>query len=156
MNRASLFKEALTMRTIQRIGGVLAALAVLSSVLACGAMGKASARQKAVNDMKQLGMMYHNFHDAKARGPESAAEWNALVSDPEEKALVSAVAAGEYVIYWNVKFPTLTAGTQNTVLGYEKKVPTEGGTVLMADGSVQQMTAEDFAAAPKADKFTKK
>ena len=66
----------------------MAVLAVLSSVLACGAMGKAGARQKAVNDMKQLGMMYHNFHDAKARGPESAMEWNAAVSGAEEKALI--------------------------------------------------------------------
>ena len=38
----------------------------------------------------------------------------------------------------------------NTVLAYEKDVETKGGWVLMQDGSVKEMTPEQFKAAPKA------
>jgi hypothetical protein len=37
-----------------------------------------------------------------------------------------------------------------TVLAYEKKAPSEGGWVLMQDGTVKQITADEFKAAPKA------
>ena len=38
------------------------------------------------------------------------------------------------------------------VVAYEKQVPTDGGYVLLSAGSVKKMTAEEFAAAPKAGK----
>jgi hypothetical protein len=38
------------------------------------------------------------------------------------------------------------------VVAYEKKVPTEGGHVLLQDGTVKQMTAAEFQSAPKAKK----
>jgi hypothetical protein len=46
----------------------------------------------------------------------------------------------------------INAAGADKVLAYEKKVPTEGGAVLMQDGTVKQMTAEEFKAAPKATK----
>lgn len=144
------------MQTTQRIGATLAALAVLASILACGAFSGAAANQRVANDLKQLAIAYHNFHDSNRRGPESAAEWEKMAGSPDDKALIAAVAAGEYVFYWNVKITSLTAGATNTVLGYEKKVPTSGGLVLMADGTVKEMTAQEFASAPKADQSTKK
>jgi hypothetical protein len=44
----------------------------------------------------------------------------------------------------------MTAGTGNTVLGYEKDAPTKGGLVLMGDASVREMSADEFKNAPKA------
>jgi hypothetical protein len=144
------------MRTTRRIAGALAALAVLACMLACGAFSGSAANQRVANDLKQLAIAYHNFHDSHARGPASAAEWNKMAASPDDKALISAVAAGEYVFYWNVKFTALTAGTATTVLGYEKQVPTAGGLVVMADGAVVTLTPQEFASAPKAEQFTKK
>jgi hypothetical protein len=123
-------------------------------MLACGATGKirdAAARTKTVNDLKQLGMSYHNFHDSNARGPRDPQEWaNSPVISAEEKPLIAQTGpGGRFVIAWNVKFSQMTAGLSQTVLGYESHVPTAGGPVLMADGSVVMMTAADFAQAPK-------
>jgi prepilin-type processing-associated H-X9-DG protein len=44
----------------------------------------------------------------------------------------------------------MTQGTSNTILAHEANAQTNGGIVLMADGSVRQMTAAEFQAAPKA------
>ena len=39
-----------------------------------------------------------------------------------------------------------------TVLAYEKDAPTQGGVVLMADGTVKMMSAAEFQAAAKVQK----
>ena len=59
------------------------------------------------------------------------------------------VKEGEYVVVWGVG-RSAVPGTSGQVLAYEKKVPTEGGAVLLRDGTVKQMTAAEFNAAPKA------
>ena len=41
---------------------------------------------------------------------------------------------------------------RNTVLAYEKDVPTKGGYVLMGDATVKNMTADDFKKAIVAKK----
>ena len=42
------------------------------------------------------------------------------------------------------------AGSGSTVLAYEKDVPTKGGLVLYGDGFVDNVTAAEFQAKPKA------
>jgi len=43
-------------------------------------------------------------------------------------------------------------GNNEVVLAYEKKVPTEGGYVLMSAGTVMKMSAAEFTSAPKGKK----
>jgi hypothetical protein len=68
----------------------------------------------------------------------------------------AAVQSGQVVVQWGV--PMIleeggeTAGGTTDVVAYEKKVPTEGGQVLLHNGTVKEMTAAEFAAAPKAGK----
>jgi hypothetical protein len=52
-------------------------------------------------------------------------------------------------VFWNVEVTKLPAGSPNTVLGYERDVPTSGGVVLMADMSPRVMTAAQFNTATK-------
>jgi len=59
------------------------------------------------------------------------------------------VKDGEYVVAWGVG-RSASAGAGEQVLVYEKKTPTEGGAVLLRDGTVKQMTAAEFSAAPRA------
>lgn len=59
-----------------------------------------------------------------------------------------AVKSGEVIVVWGAPMPAEGGGTG--VIAYEKKAETEGGIVLLQNGELQEMTAEEFRAAPKA------
>jgi hypothetical protein len=59
------------------------------------------------------------------------------------------IKQGEILVAWGTGRSTVP-GAANQVLAYEKKAPNEGGAVLLRDGTVKIMTAEEFNAAPKA------
>lgn len=68
---------------------------------------------------------------------------------------MNALRKGDIVVVWGVKMIVEEGGSQGgttDVIAYEKKTPTEGGSVLLHDGSVKTMTADEFKAAPKAKK----
>ena len=78
------------------------------------------------------------------RKPEDFTDhWDSL------QAAFDRVKAGEIVVIWGVGRAT-GPGAGQQVLAYEKQAPTEGGAVLFRDGTVKQMTAAEFNAAPKA------
>lgn len=55
------------------------------------------------------------------------------------------VKEGKYVVVWGV-----SGKDSGTVLAYEKDAPTQGGMVLMADGTIKKMSADELkAATPK-------
>jgi hypothetical protein len=56
-----------------------------------------------------------------------------------------ALQSGQYVAVWGV-----TADDSRTVLAYQKDATKQGGAVLMADGSVKNMSADELQAALKA------
>ncbi len=111
------------------------------------------ARSQAIltNQMKQIVLAHFNFWDAnKGRAPTKPEDLAPFYeNDPQITALMK---DGTVVVYWGATLQKMTQGSSNTVLGYEKDVPTSGGLVMMGDGSVKKMTAEEFAKAPKAGK----
>ncbi|HTK78257.1 MAG TPA: hypothetical protein VL371_23550, partial [Gemmataceae bacterium] len=58
-----------------------------------------------------------------------------------------ALNSGKYVGVWGV-----SGKDSSTVLAYAKDAPAQGGAVLMADGSVKNMSAEEAQAAIKPTK----
>jgi hypothetical protein len=76
-------------------------------------------------------------------GPADLAAWEGPYPS------VTAGLSGQQIVYrWGA---ALTPGANgNTVIAHEKKVPSEGGLVLMQDGTIKEMTAEEFKSAPKA------
>jgi hypothetical protein len=120
--------------------------ALFALVLAAGCQGD----QKKVNDLKMIGVAYHNFCDTFKRGPADEKE---LAPYYENDARLSeALRSGRYVFLWGVSVEDIQAdaGTTATVLAYEADAPAKGGHVLMADASVRSMTPQEFQAAPKA------
>jgi hypothetical protein len=116
-------------------------------------MRMAGMNQKTANDLKQLGLTYHQFHDAQGKGPANSdefAQW-ASTNMPERVALIQQTGpGGKYVLFYGQRIPAdFPSGTSNTVLGHEAQVPASGGIVLMADTSTRQMSAAEFAAAVK-------
>jgi hypothetical protein len=69
--------------------------------------------------------------------------------DPLYPTACVGLVRGEIAYQWGVG---LNPAGKEKVLAYEKKAATDGGAVLMQDGTVKQMTAEEFKAAPKASK----
>ncbi|MBP3954019.1 hypothetical protein J8F10_01735 [Gemmata sp. G18] len=63
-----------------------------------------------------------------------------------------AVQSGEVVVVWGAKIggEGEAASGPAHVIAYEKKTPTEGGWVLFQNATTKQMSAGDFASAPKA------
>jgi hypothetical protein len=59
----------------------------------------------------------------------------------------NALKDGRYVAVWG-----LNTKDGGTVLAYPKDAPTQGGAVLMADGSVKNMSADELQAALKTKK----
>jgi predicted Zn finger-like uncharacterized protein len=109
----------------------------------------AADKKKAANDLKELALAYLTFLDSNQGKPPANLEELSRFFSKDGKVL-QAMKEGKYVFLYGVGLQAMTAGTSNTILAYEKDVPTGGGQVVMADGSVKDMTAQEFQAAPKA------
>lgn len=62
--------------------------------------------------------------------------------------VLQAIKEGKYIVLWNAS----QNSPSNTVIAYEKDVPTQGGMAAMLDGSVTRMSPQEFQSAPKAGK----
>jgi hypothetical protein len=83
--------------------------------------------------------------DDNKKAPSNKNEFLAL----EAMAPMSgpAITNGSFIVIWGQGL-----GTTKDIIAYEKKVETEGGYVLLQDGTVKKMTADEFKSAPKAAK----
>ncbi len=88
-----------------------------------------------VNDLKQVGVGYHNFHDANRQGPAGWDEFMEFARGTNEPVeAYERVRAAGYELKWGVKFQDVTEGLGNSVLAQRPG----GGPTLMMDGSVRQ------------------
>jgi hypothetical protein len=113
----------------------------------CGA----GARVKTTNELKAIGLAYHNFNDSQNKGPARAEDLEPFLKDWPEA--YQHVKDGTYVFFWNVSIPDMVkgGGSHQYVLAYPKDAPDKGGPVLFGDASVTQMTANEVKNAKKAD-----
>jgi hypothetical protein len=122
-----------------------AALLGLVVILTTGC-GKAPPTEAYVPDqsgvLAEVWDMYKSHVAARKRPPAKIDDLN-----PYEPAAIhgyGALNTGEVVLAYGGK------PTPPQVLAYPKSVPQAGGPVLLADGSVKDMTATEFHSAPKA------
>jgi hypothetical protein len=101
-----------------------------------------------MEELKQIGLIYQQFL-LDGKGPAKLEDLNLKRDAPK---LHEAIEEKRLILYWNVSLNNAPEGTSNTVLGYSAEVPTKGGPVLMLDGTVKKMTADEFAKAAKAGK----
>jgi hypothetical protein len=120
----------------------------LVSVVLAGCVGEvfqqaqtAAKRKQVFDELKQLGLARFNFHDRQNRFPNS---WEELQSAGASPALRQALEAEGYTLVFGMKLAEMTGGTSNFIHAYPRDAATSGGLVGMADGSVKQVTAEEF------------
>jgi hypothetical protein len=139
-----------------RLQARLTPRAALCGVLAflltgCGGTSNPTGAGSFVDEpgLSELSSIFRSFNKMKQRSPKSLKEIASM-----EQGYPTAIAqlkSGDLVVEWGA--PMLKEGEgSGAVLGYYKAVPEQGGSVLMQDGKIQKMTADEFKAAPKASK----
>ena len=92
--------------------------------------------------IQELSVLLKSLADAKKKPPAKAADLAPY--EAEYLTATLGIQQGRIVYAWG---SGLTGG--GTVIAYDAKAATDGGSVLLQDGTVKQMTAAEFAAAPK-------
>jgi hypothetical protein len=125
-------------------------LAALLAACGCGRGGQRGSAatgptpQDAAEDVARL---LKEFAEEQKRAPAGLGEVAHL--DAAHPVGYPALARGEYLLYWKVPLSTGPEAAR-TVLAYHKDVPAQGGPVVMLDGTVKQMSADEFRSAPRA------
>jgi hypothetical protein len=86
---------------------------------------------------------------AAGRAPTKVADLNThQATFPRAHA---AIKSGTVVVLWGAPLKGEGEGaSSDPVVAYEQSVPTDGGYVLLAGGTVKKMSAGEFQSAPKA------
>jgi hypothetical protein len=100
--------------------------------------------QRAMNDLKQLALAYHNYNDAFNKAPEKPEDLGPFVEN--DQRLLGLLKNKDLVFNFGFSLKQIsnTTGTANTVLAYEKDAGTKPAFVAFFDGSVKKLAPEDF------------
>ncbi len=96
--------------------------------------------------LEELGLVIRAASDQKQKPPAKLADLDKY--EPIAQAGVTGVAQNKIVYLWGAGYKPGGTG----IVAYETAAETNGGWVLLEDGSVKEMSASEFASAPKAGK----
>jgi hypothetical protein len=124
-------------------------LLVLATLLAPGCRpGKSGAEAfRHGMELREIWFMYRGDKRNQGRVPKALGDFQQY--QVLHSAGYQSLKRGECVVVYGVDLRQLPDPGQK-VLAYVKDVPQKGGEVIMADGTVKAMSAEEFKAAPKA------
>jgi len=110
----------------------------------CGAVTqarKAADRQQQANNLKQVGMAYHRFHDKHRRGPDN---WEELQSEAMGSPAIQVIRNAGYEVFFGIAFKDINIGTSNCIMAHKPADVATGGDVLTMDGAVMPMSADEL------------
>lgn len=102
--------------------------------------------------LREVSQVLREYQLFNKQPPKSAKDLQAAAgSSPGGFELIK---SGDVVVSWGARLPDTKeepgTGDAKEVLAYLKKVPQEGGLVLMLDRTLRHMTVDEFKAAPQA------
>jgi hypothetical protein len=132
---------------LSRLVPTFVLLAGCATLSGCGAgpESTASVDAGAKAALEDLGQGLQLLSEQKEKPPARLEAFASL--EPLIPVAASSIRDGSVVYLWGAAF----SPSGEKVVAYEKKTPTEGGLVLLENGTVREMTAEEFKAAPKAE-----
>jgi hypothetical protein len=102
----------------------------------------AAQRAQSMNELKELGLAYWNYHDQTGKSPAS---WDDLTnSGLIGSETVQKLQAQNVTVAWNVELSQLSMGTSEFILAYPSGASGPLVTVLMGDGSVQNIPPDEL------------
>jgi hypothetical protein len=114
----------------------------------CGGPPEIVAISSDERGLKELSGIYRDFTSKSKRPPKTLKELN--VKGQQNPIAVTMIKSGDLMVEWGAPL-TPEGEVAHAILAYLKKVPEQGGNVLMQDGkTIKMMTADEFKAAPKA------
>lgn len=129
---------------------VLLGMTGLFLVAGCSSRKSGDMNPTRTDELQQVANMLREHHASFNRGPANAADLARFQNDFPFG--YNQVKSGEIVVVWGATMGGEGGGGSDGVIAYEKKAPGEGGMVLLANGTVKQMSAAEFNSAPKATK----
>lgn len=99
-----------------------------------------------VNELHEIATVLRIFCGQHNRGPSRPAD----LAPYEAGAPLGyqAVRSGEIVVVWGAMMPGEGEAGTDAIIAFEKKTSSQGGYVLLNNGTVKEMTANEFSAAP--------
>jgi len=97
------------------------------------------------DDLKIIGLAYHNHLDAQRRAPAKAEDLAKFFDN--NARLLKLLKSGKITFVYGVGLRDMPQGSSATVLAHEKDAAKKGGLVLFGDASVRRMSAEEFKGA---------
>lgn len=106
---------------------------------------KAATRAEATQQLRSLGISYLNYHDAYHQGPPGWEEFKEFeAKSGGSPQIMDQLRELGYTVIWNCQFKNITIGISNFVVAYPADASSNGGVVLLLDGSVRTMSAQEF------------
>jgi hypothetical protein len=106
-------------------------------------------RARLPNLLKQVGLAYHSYWDSNGgKGPRSQKDLEPFYEN--NQTINKLLSEGNIIVLYGATLTSMTQGTSNTILAYEKDADQGMRHVLMADGRPVVMNQSDFDKAPKA------
>jgi hypothetical protein len=140
---------------------------VVGAALLVGGIGKllgwiqetrvAAARAKRINDIKTIYAMYQEsliwIMGPPRSPPKRASDLTSAAVGQLGVDASTALTDGSFIFIYRVGLYDMQdqGGASQLVLGYEPQAATDEGFVLMGDGEVKYVTAEEFKTLPKAE-----
>ena len=132
-----------------------AKLLALGLILTAGGLSGCSrsstehpAEPTATDQLQQVAGMLRDYAGANNRGPSKVADLAPYQNDYPFG--YQAVQSGKIVVVWGGTMGGEGGGGRAVVIAYEKNTPSEGGHVLLENGTVKKMSVDEFnAAKPK-------